>query len=307
MKLFSKTRTITTCALMAALALTAMPASALNVRDMIQISPVDQKITLEPGESFRSTFKVHNIGNNDFEYLVYSTPYNITDRDYTPNFDDVSTYSQMSDWIIFDWDSGKLAIDETVEIPFTINVPKDVPAGGQYAAIMAQVKKDDEEQAEGTVGVKSVARAALLLYASIPGNTREEGSIVENNIPAFLFTSPLTVSSLVKNDGNVHADATYSLQIFPLFSSEEVYTTEETPEAHVILPGTSRYTTISWEGAPQLGIFRVVQTIKFLDKTSTNSRIVFICPMWFLILVLALIFFCIFWVFSRSRARKRAA
>ena len=272
----------------------------------LQISPVVQKITLERGENYRSSIKVQNTGAEDFKYLVSATHYSVRDESYDPDFDSATSYSEMTNWITFDWTEGTAHPNDSIEVPLTISVPQDVPSGGQYAAIVAQIVNDDEG-AGGNVGVTNIVRAAMLIFASVAGNTREQGEVIENNIPAFLFTTPLSVSSLVKNSGNVHADASYTLQVYPLFSDEEVYTNEEVPTTYTILPETQRYNTISWEGAPQLGIFRVVQTIKFLDKTSTNSRIVFICPMWFLILVLAFIFFCIFWVFARSRARKRAA
>ena len=94
------------------------------------------------------------------------------------------------------------------------------------------------------------------------------------------------------------------MQVFPLFGDEEVYTNEENPATLTILPETQRFNSISWDGAPQLGIFRVRETVTILDDTQTIEKIVFLCPIWFLFLILLIIFFVIFWLVSRARSRK---
>ena len=148
----------------------------------------------------------------------------------------------------------------------------------------------------------------IVIIAEVEGgNTRREGQVLETKIPTILFNPPITATSLVENTGNVHATATYTLQVFPLFGDEEVYTNEENPATLTILPETQRFNSISWDGAPQLGIFRVRETVSILDDTQTIEKIVFLCPIWFLFLVLLIIFFAIFWLVSRVRSRHQAA
>lgn len=130
------------------------------------------------------------------------------------------------------------------------------------------------------------------------------GSIVDAKVPSFMFTPPIRTTSVVENTGNVHADATYIMQVYPLFGDEEVYSNEEHPEVRTILPDTRRLNTLTWDGAPQLGIFRVKQTVKFLDDVKELEKLVFICPIWFLLIVLVLIFLAVFWIVSRTRGRK---
>lgn len=306
MKLFSQLKTWLIITAATTIFSLSSPVSAAEIpAERLQISPVEQSFLLIPGETFRSTIKVQNTGSRSFNYQLSATPYSVTDSKYTPDYSTVKSYSTLSSWITFDWETGVANPNDSIEVPFTINVPKDVPSGGQYAAIIAQTIRPESDGPEGSIGITNVVRAAMLLRATIPGNTREEGAIIENNVPSFLFTTPITVSSIVKNTGNIHAEAKYALQVFPLFSNEEVYTTEENPDTRTILPETSRFHTVSWDGAPQLGLFRVVQTISFLDKTSETSRILFICPMWFLLIILFLFFSCIFWLIARARIRQK--
>lgn len=270
----------------------------------LQVSPVKQKISLEPGSDYQSSFKVQNVGTLPFNYSTEAVPYSVTNENYNPDYSTVATYSQIAQWIKFDESKqkGRLEPGETVEVPFTVSVPKDVPAGGQYAAIMAQTEDGNADDAN----IRVVNRVGMILYANIPGNTRAEGSIIDNKVPGFLFDPPITVTALVENTGNVENTAEYIFKIWPLFSNETVYNNEENPGTLDIMPETRRFSTISWDGAPKLGIFTVEQTINYLGQTSTVKKLVVICPIWLLFIILALVFFMIFWLISRARSRKRA-
>lgn len=269
----------------------------------IQISPTKQKISLEPGESYVSSMQVMNIGTDTFDYEAYATPYSVTDEKYSQSYSERTDYAQIADWITFDEKtiSGTLAAGETADVVFTVNVPKDAPAGGQYAAIMAETKNAAD------TNIQTTSRLGMIFYASIAGETRETGSILENSVPGIVFTPPVTVTSLVENTGNVEATAKYTFKIWNVFDSKEtVYNNEENQGTLDIMPGTRRFGTMSWDGAPKLGLFWVEQSIDFLGQTSTAKKLVLIAPLWFIFVIFAIIFFVIFWLVSRARAHKSA-
>lgn len=268
----------------------------------IQISPVRLELDLRPGQVTEAKFKVQNTGTKEFDYELLTGPFSVTDENYTQDLSSTSSYTYIKDWITFSSDSGSIPADGEVEITAKVDVPKDVPAGGQYGVIFARMKEPKDSVAGG---IKAEQQVGILVYSkNVDGNTRLEGGVIENKVPSFMFTPPIRATSIVENTGNVHTNATYTLQVFPLFSDEEVYTNEENPETRIILPETRRLNTISWDGAPQLGIFKVRQTVKFMDKTDITEKIVFICPLWFLFIILAIIFLAIFWIVSRTRGRK---
>ena len=229
-------------------------------------------------------------------------------EDYSPSYEGLTNYTQIAEWITFDTKTatGKLQPGTSVDVAYTVNVPKDAPAGGQYAALMAQT--EDGNDANATVAV--VHRVGMILYAAVPGDTHETGEIIKNTVNTFYFNPPLTVSSLVKNTGNVEQTANYTVKIYPLFSNEAVFSTEENRAGENqldIIPDTSRFNSITWEGAPRIGIFSVEQTIEFAGQVSTNKKLVLICPLWLLFVIFAMLFFIIFWLVSRARDRKRQA
>lgn len=270
----------------------------------IQISPAITELDLSPGKTTVTKFRVQNTGAKRFDFQLLSLPYSVSGEDYEQSFSNESNYTSLANWIEFSQDSGSISPDNEAEITITIDVPKDIPEGGQYAAVMARMI--EPEQQSDISGITALKQVGMLVYSkNVEGNTRKEGEIVENKVPSFMFAPPIQATSIVSNTGNVHADATYILQVFPFFGDEEIYTNEEHPETRTILPETRRLNTMSWDGAPQLGLFRVKQTVKFLDKTSVTEKVVFICPLWFLFIILAIIFLAIFWIVSRIRSRKK--
>lgn len=269
----------------------------------IQVSPARLELDLRPGASTTAKFKVQNTGSKEFNFELSTGPFSVTDENYSQDLSSTSNYTYIKDWVKFSKDGGTVPAGTEQEITVTVNVPKDIPAGGQYGVIFARMKESDD----GTIGgVKAEKQVGILVYSkNVEGNTRLEGGVIENKVPSFMFAPPINATSIVENKGNVHAEATYIMQVYPLFGNEEVYTNEENPEKRTILPETRRLNTMSWDGAPQLGIFRVKQTVKFLDDTKVTEKLVFICPLWFLFVVLAIIFLAIFWIVSRVRGRGK--
>lgn len=268
----------------------------------IQVSPAMIELDLEPGKTVSKTFRVQNTGTKDFDFELGTGPYNVEGEDYKRDLSTVTDYNYIKDWISFSEEKGSIKAGESKEITAIVKVPKDIPAGGQYGVILAKMIEPQDETASGIVAEKQIG---LLVYSkNVAGNTRLTGGVVETKVPSFIFTPPIKATSVVENTGNVHAEATYILQVYPLFGSEEVYTNEESPEKRTILPETRRLNTMTWDAAPQLGIFKVKQTVKFLDDVKAIEKIVFICPIWFLLIILVLIFLAVFWIVSRTRDRK---
>ncbi|MBR3323521.1 hypothetical protein IKG16_01380 [Candidatus Saccharibacteria bacterium] len=267
----------------------------------IQISPTQQHLNLQPGQSFDGSYTVSNIGTDAFTFEVGVVPYSTQSDKYEPDFTTTTNYTQLAKWVTFPKTSFHIEPNSSVEVNYTINVPTDVPNGGQYAALTASVENGEKG------GMKTTSRAAMLLIAKIPGETRETGSILENNIPGIVFGgNKIEATSLLENTGNIHADAKYTMKVYPFGSNEEVFTNEEEPDGVTLLPETKRYHSITWEETPQLGLFTVEQTIEYMGQTSTTSKLVLVCPVWLIVIFIALILAIIFTIVTRARSRKQS-
>lgn len=271
----------------------------------LQISPATLHIDeLEPGETEKVKFRVQNTGSKEFDYEITVTPYSVSGTDYRQDFSTTTHYTDIAKWVTFSQTTGTVEAGGQDEITATITVPQDVPAGGQYAAIMVRMLENEENSNSGA-SVSMYKQLGLVMYTSVEGETREEGKVLENKVPSFMFNPPISATSIVENTGNVHFEAEYILQVFPLFSDEEIYTNEDNPATSLILPETQRFNTVSWEGAPRLGIFKVRQTVRVVGQPdSVTEKMLFICPIWFMFIVLLIIFLIIFWIISRVRGRR---
>ena len=272
------------------------------------VSPMKQNIVLNPGDSYRGTFTVSNPASseNDFDYAITISPFYVKDdADYTAVFDEASDRTMISNWItLVSPAEGTIEPNSSDEIEFVINVPDDAPAGGQYAAITVS-SASTNDQTEGSTGIREQLAIAHTIFAEIAGNTIKQGEIKEAGVPSFIFSGDLTASSKVKNTGNVHGKATYTLQVFPLFSDEEVYTNEEKPDEQVVLPDRTLYNQTIWKNTPSFGIYNVVYTVKFEGTETKVTKMVIKCPIWMLFSVLFAIAAIIIYLVLKIKARRR--
>lgn len=271
------------------------------------VSPMNQKIVLTPGETYKGSFKVGNPSSStsNFPYKAEVTPFYVTE-DYEPIYENNGDYTQIVDWIKLDKTEGEIAPNTSIDLQFEIKVPKDAPAGGQYAAISVTSNRDD-----GTVGdalnIEAKYSIAHLIYAEIAGTTKRQGEIFNANVPSFILDGNISGVSSVKNMGNVHGTATYTLQVFPLFSNEEVYTNEEKPMEKTILPDRTLTNSLEWDQTPFFGLFNVKYTVEFEGVTTEVTKLVIKCPLWMFAIFVVIIVGIVVWLVMRSRSRKKAA
>ena len=276
------------------------------------ISPMSQKVILVPGEVYKGGITVSNPADSteNFNYVVSVSPYSLAEDTTTDDnlggsdFDTRNQYNQIADWIKVDNPKGEVAPNEQKTVSFEITVPEAAPAGGQYAALIVQEDKDAAAN-ENNIAVDEIMRMAHIIYAEVAGETKRDEEILENNIPGFFTSSPLRASSMVKNKGNVDTQAEYTLQVWPLFSDEEICTNEEKPTEIRVMPETNNY-HMEECNVPSIGIFRVKQTVKIFDEVSETEKTVLFCPVWILFIIIFVVIAIIIWIVMKIRSRNSA-
>lgn len=293
-----------------------------GVASAFTVSPQDQEYVLAPGQTVTGEVKATNPNDakGDFYYIAEVVPYSVSDDGkYTTNFEATDDHTDIVNWVTMsDSDEsgvkevhGVLKPGESKSAYYTITVPKDARGGGQYFAVRVKNDVDAAQKAENsdTVVIKEVIGIASLVFVEVSGDIITKGAITNNSVPSFVLNPPITASFDVKNEGNTHAKVSYFLQVFPLFSDEEIYTTEEKMETKYVLPGASRTIMQTWENTPSVGIFKVRQTVYYdsLDnEPSVTEKTVIICPIWLLFIIFFAIFALIFYLVLKAKARKKA-
>ena len=283
------------------------------------VSPQDQEYVLTPGQTVTGEVKAFNPSDaeGDFYYVVEAVPYSVSDDGkYSPGFDAMNDYTDIVNWVTMSDDDetdakevhGVLKPGEEGKAYYTITVPKDARGGGQYFGVRVKTDAEATQKAssDDTVAIREVLGIVSLVYTVVSGDITVKGEIKDNNIPSFVLNPPISASFVVKNEGNTHAKVSYSMQVFPLFSDEEIYTTEEDMGSSYVLPGATRVITQTWDKTPAVGIFKVRQTV-YYDSTdnepSITEKTVIVCPIWLLFLILFVIIAIIIWIVMKIRGK----
>ena len=271
--------------------------------ESFSLSPMYDMITLTPGETFESSFTIVNpVGNTfDFYYQLAIEPFT-EDESQNITAKENGHYTDMKDWIELPKTEGVVAPNSSETVPYRIHVPLDAPAGGQYASITVGSKEDTA--AEEGFSIHEVFQMGYLIYAEVAGETVRKGTITDVTVPSFLFSGNIFGSALTKNEGNVHSASTQVLQIYPLFSNEEVFTNEENPKTLWIMPGNASLSKVTWEETPSVGIFHVIYNVEYEGVESKVDKIVIVCPLWLLFLIILALFLLIFRILSAKKHKS---
>lgn len=279
----------------------------MNTPSSIGVTPGFQEISLHPGDTYHGVFNVVNPdpdAANLVNFQVYISPFFVLGDDYTISFETQNDFTKMANWVSIDQPRGVVKGKDMIEIPFTIHVPTDVPGGGQYAAFIIRAITPNTQTSESDFSLNINHQVASILYASVDGETHQDGKVINNTIDMFEFDSPVSGSVSIVNTGNIHFDAVYTFKVSSLFSDEELYSTETSPKNNIVLPQTTLTSFNTWDDTPNLGIFRVSQTVTFLQDTFTTEKTVFVCPLWFLIIWIIFLVSGLIWLFVSIRHRK---
>ena len=288
------------------------------------VTPMKQAVSLAAGDSYTGRVTAftteHQQQGSTFYYEASIKPLTVNDNggDYAAMTSKSNNYTDIVNWVTLS--NGKETTDasgvvkgslepgESVDFNYTIDVPKNARGGGQYFAVVITSVPDPNEKSSGNVAITDNISIISAVFAEISGDIEVSGVIKDNEVPGFLMSPPVTTSFVATNEGNTHSEVTYYMQVFPLFSGEEVYTTEENPGTDYVLPGTTRYIKQTWNEAPSVGIFRVRQTV-YYDSTdnepSVTEKLVIVCPIWLLFLIFFIIIAVIIWIVMRVRARSK--
>lgn len=287
--------------------------AALEPGDIVMsVTPSEQDLELKPGETYEGSVNVTNIGRLPFDVNVSVSPFRVANDDYTPDYVTETSYTRLSNWIKLAQDRYHLEPGEKAVVEFTVDVPEGLAGSGQYAAIMLQ--SDSGISDESAVNINT--RIAAVLYGHIEGGeVRTEGELVEHSLPTFMFNKDFSISQTVRNTGNTDFKVAQKLTVTNFFTGEEIIhpdSVSETGETlgysmYTVLPGTTRTGILTWRDAPQLGLFWVTQQIDFLDQALTFRQLVFICPTWLLVLLIAFIIALIVMIIFRLTHKKRTA
>lgn len=251
------------------------------------LMPMSQEISLDPGTTYEGHITITNPADSssDFSYKVSVNPYSVNGEEY--NIDLLTQYNRsiITEWVTVKEPTGTLKPNESKQINYTIKVPKNAPAGGQYAALT--VAEDGTAQSGDGVTVSSILEMASIIYAKVAGETTTDAKILENNIPSFVTSAPVTLSALISNNGNVHQSAEFTISISDNFTGQVILPNDESTGRYneIVMPETTYRSERILNDLPSVGVVKVKQTIRIGGEVSVAEQDIVICPIWFMALI----------------------
>lgn len=257
--------------LMPTVAQAVSPDEQLN--ESILLSPVSKHYELKSGASKSDSFKVVNDGKSDFDFVVYARPYSVGDESYEPNFTTKAQNADAYRWVQFDQPSYHVPAGQTVDVKYTIRIPTNATPGGHYGVLFAETRVTNSTS--GSV-VNRTKRVGSILYVTVQGDITTAGNIKGFDIPFFQFKAPLKIRERVVNKGNTDFSVGTRVRAYDVFGGLKYKADKEA----TVLPGTTRAINNDWVNPAWIGVYKVEQTVKFLDTNQSHMSYILLIPIW---------------------------
>ena len=270
-------------------------AQSADERSSIALSPSSQRLTIAAGDTATGKVTVVNDGTSKETIIVYGRPYSVKSESYQPDYDSKTTNTDIYQWIRFTKASYTIEPGQTIEVPYTIQVPSGAAPGGHYGVIFVETQPD----ADGSDAIVRKKRVGTIILATIKGETTQHGKVLSTTAPFWQTRPPLVVSSRVESTGNTDIQASTHFKVTDLFGT----TKHEVARDFTVYPGTVRRIDLMWEGAPWFGLFRTEQTISVLGRQTTATHYILLAPRWLPITLLGLLVVGVVYGWRRRRQR----
>ena len=275
--------------------------------DMFLVTPMNQKVYLNRGEEYHGRIQVVNPieAKGEFSYQVEVAPYGVIGENYDASFTTESHWTKMVEWITIENDSGVLEPNETRYVDFTIKVPEDAMVGAQTAALVVR-QKENEAKSSG-MNVENVLEMASILYGQVAGIEEHEGSILGMEIPGFSTTGEAIISATFDNHGNVFEEAESKIRVKNLLDGQIILPTEYVSGEYseIVMPDTTRRVERRIDDLPLLGVVSIEHTVKYYGEEMTMEQVLVICPIWFMVMVAAVVSMIVATVILLVRKHRR--
>lgn len=293
--IFTQFLASTVFAISLALSFSAAPASAAEGSQMT-LSPTKQRIDIEAGDTYSDKFTIYNSGKTELKFKVYAAPYTVkSDANYTPVFSDNKSHTQISRWVKFSQTEFIAPAGKKIEVPYSVNVPANIPAGSQYAALFAETV----EQGNGAVVAKK--RVGMLLYAKPNGQTDERGSAEFAPVGMWQMRGAVDTATKITNQGNTDFEVEVTMRVASVFGGSEAFSKKET---RTVLPGSTREIKQAWPNTPPVGLYKITQTAAVTGKTTSAEHIIIVVSPVILIIIAGAVIALIAWGVRRATRKS---
>ena len=270
-------------------------------RQVLSVTPPLFQISAMPGDLWQSSVKVVN--GNPYPLTIYTEVVNFEpvgengQGNFIPLQKDADTKATLADWIEINRGPIVIAPEQTTDITFFAQVPKDAAPGGHYSAIM--ISTEEPKSSEGYSVLASQAVTSLL-FLRVEGDVVEEGGVRElSMLDSFLDTPDARFLLRFENKGNVHLQPRGNIVISNMWGTERgtIPINYQTQYGNV-LPKSIRSYSLAWKSdfrVTDIGRYRAEVILAYGQNGSKTTSAVthfWVIPVkWTLITIATCAFF----------------
>jgi hypothetical protein len=263
----------------------------------LTIGPDSINEVVQAGSTNINTIIVRNQGKNSYNYNVYAAPYSVIGENYAPDFKAAPPAVDITSWFHFTTTHGFLNSKSLASVTYTLNVPKDTPGGGYYAAVFIQTSPP-ATQAKGVFQIDQ--RAAQILYLQVPGPVAKSGKVVSWHI-GFLQEPPAVGTLRVEDDGGIHFISSINVSFDDVLGNPKYTYTGH----YVVLPHTIRRVSVPWPHPPAIGLFKVTGFVTTYGTKKLSTRYILVVSKTARIVIAVIVALIILASIMRAIARGR--
>jgi hypothetical protein len=271
----------------------------------LSVSPTLFEMSASENQSWSSSVRV--INTNPFPLKVYLNAVNFEPTGESgqgsmiPVFSAESDGSTLAEWFTLPSEEIIIPAEQTVSVPFSINVPAGAAPGGHFAAILVGTRSLTETDAPALVQTSQVV--TTLVFLSVAGDIVERGSIRDFTTDSWLNEAPQTTFSIrFENAGNVHLQPQGNITIKNMWGKERgVVPINQTSQFGNVLPESIRKYNFEWSGEwsfADIGRYTAEVTLAYGDQTRqfvTSETSFWVIP-WRTLLAILFVFGGLLWL-----------
>jgi len=272
------------------------------------VSPPLVEKSVSPGESVSDVIKVTNPTTSVLSVSVSVKDFvakgETGDRTFINSADNTSPYV-LGKWISFD-DKFTLGANESKDVEYSVNVPKDAEPGGHYAVILFSPTTNDSStnDSSGAIIMPSVGPTLLI---TVNGDIKYNAKIKEFSTEKNFYLeskNKINFKTRFENNGSVHVVPTGNIVIKNTLG-KTVSTLDVNKEKSHVLSDSIRAFSSSWEKSYGFGLYKATLTLNYGDGKTMSGDVSFWIIPWKETAGAIIIILIFVWVLSRLEWKKK--
>lgn len=265
----------------------------------LSVTPTLFEMSASPTQTWNSSIKV--INNNRQPLTVYAHVVNFAPQGETgegkflPVFEGSNDGSTLAEWINITGDPIDIEPEQSMAVPFTVQVPQDATPGGHFAAILIGTRPPETDE---KIQVITSQIVTSLFFVRIAGDVVEEGNIrAFRTTESFVDVPRANFEVRFENKGNVHLQPQGEIVITNMWGKERgVIPINRQTHFGNVLPNSIRKFEFSWNGEPSfsdIGRYKAALTLSYGDegkKFVSGELYFYVIPLKTLAIVLGSLF-----------------